>query len=60
MNKLAEPIFIIRSRQQEEVIDRDIVPSCGGRVVILSCCGNYSIIKLIELLMQENSSPEDR
>ena len=60
MNKLDEPIFIIRSRQQEEVIDRDIVPSCGGRVVILPCCGNYSIIKLIKRMMQRCSSPEDR
>ncbi len=59
MNKLAEPIFIIRGLREEAVVGSDTLSSCGGRVVILPCCGNYSIIELIKRIMQRCSSPEN-
>ena len=61
MNKLAEPIFIIQGlRREAVVVSSDTLSSSGGRVVILPCCGNYSIVKLNQSVIEQNSSPEDR
>jgi len=60
MNELAELLPIIQSRQrEEEVIDRDTAPSCGGRVVILPCCGDYSTTNLIGRMVERYSPPDD-
>ncbi len=58
IKKLDEAIFIIRGLRQEAVVSSDTLPYYGGRVVLLPCGGDYSIIKLNELVMQEKSSPE--
>ena len=60
MNKLPEPIFIIRGLRREAVVGgSDTLSSSGGRVVILPCCGGYSIIKLNQSVIEQNSSPEN-
>ncbi|TKJ35125.1 hypothetical protein CEE39_01565 [bacterium (candidate division B38) B3_B38] len=59
MNELAEFLPIIQSRQREEVVDRDTLPSCGRSAVILPYCGGYSTTNLIGRMVERYSPPDD-